>query len=82
MRTGFPLKSLRLIFPPFKLLREKAGAVFPFGNFWIPKELQEGFSGGEREAALPAWEEGIRMIAVPIPIKNKKAIFLFILDSG
>ena len=53
MRTGFPLKSLREIcFPSSNSLSEKPGAAFFSRNLWIPKELQDGYSGGEGEAAL------------------------------
>jgi hypothetical protein len=40
--------------------------------------MQEGYSRPERAAALPAWRKGLGKIAVPIPINNKRAIFLFI----
>jgi hypothetical protein len=44
----------------------------------MPKELQEGYSGCEREAAIPTWRKGMSKMAVTIPINNNRAIFLFI----
>ena len=44
IRTGFPLKSLRVKVFPSNPLREKGGAFFFSRNLWTPKEEMEGES--------------------------------------
>ena len=46
--------------------------------FGHQKKCRKDMSRPERAAALPAWRKGLGKIAVPIPINNKRAIFLFI----
>jgi len=51
-KTGFPLKSLRVMVFPSKHFKEKWGASFFSWNLWIPKERQEGQSGWTEEAEV------------------------------
>ena len=82
MRAGFPLKSLREIcFPSDNRLSEKAGASFFSWGLWIPKELQDGHSGWEAEAALTTWRQRMSMIVIPIMIESERTILFFISTS-
>lgn len=78
MSTGLPLKSLRDTCFPSISLSEKAGASFFSWYLWTPKELQDGCSGWEGEAALTAWRQGISMIVIPIMIESERTTFFFI----
>ena len=81
MRTGFPLKSLKETGFPSKPLSEKAGACFFSWGLWTPKELQDGHSGWEGEAALTTWRQGVSMRVTPIMIESERMILFFISTS-
>ena len=81
MSIGLPLKWLRETCFPSKPFREKAGASFFSWDLWIPKELQDGPSGWEGEAALTTWRQRMSMIVIPIVIESERAILSFISTS-
>jgi len=81
MNTGFPLKSLRETCFPSNPLSEKAGASFFSWGLWTPKELQDGHSGWDGEAALTTWRQGVSMIVIPIMIESERTILFFISTS-